>query len=220
MDRLYGALMEAIEHGTLQTHLETAPVVDLDAGMQHLASLVELLPDAPAYPIDAFATIVDLLAPTLRDHPLYRQVCDGLDRAVARQEGDTVAGDRCRQRAEALQQAGRLLDALREFHQAKINWFHGDTLYGALRAMACITDIYAALGLYLAAKKYALAMAALAAQAQTHPTASSSRWRCSPPPTWTTWPGPGSRPRNWRRSPARPTSAGRPTRATSNVTPT
>ncbi len=89
-------------------------------------------------------------------------MCDGLDRAVARQEGEAVAGDRCRQRAEALQQAGRLLDALREFHQAKINWFHGDTLYGALRAMACITDIYSALGLYLAAKKYALAMAALA----------------------------------------------------------
>lgn len=47
---------------------------------------------------------------------------------MRRQEGDAVAGDRCRQRAEALQQAGRLLDALREFHQAKINWFHGDTL--------------------------------------------------------------------------------------------
>jgi hypothetical protein len=106
--------------------------------------------------------IVDVLAPILRDHPLYRQVCDGLDRAVARQEGDAAAADRCRQRAEALQKAGRLLDALREFHQAKINWFHGDTLDGTLRAMANIVDIYAALGMYLAAKKYALAMAALA----------------------------------------------------------
>ena len=47
-------------------------------------------------------------------------------------------------------------------HQAKINWFHGDTLYGTLRAMACITDIYAGLGLYLAGKKYALGMASLA----------------------------------------------------------
>lgn len=106
MDRLYGSLMDAIEHGTLQSHLEAAPVVDFDAGMQHLASLVELLPDAPAYPIDPFGTIIDLLAPTLRDHPLYRQVCDDLDKAVARQEGDAVAGDRCRQRAEALEQCG------------------------------------------------------------------------------------------------------------------
>lgn len=162
VDRLYDSLREAIEHGTLQAHLEPAPVIDLDAGMQHLASLVELLPTAPAYPIDVFSMTVDLLAPILRDHPLYRQVCDGLDRAVARQEGDAAAGDRCRQRAEALQKAGQLLDALREFHQAKINWFHGDTLYGTLRAMANIVDIYAELGMYLAAKKYALAMAALA----------------------------------------------------------
>jgi hypothetical protein len=61
-----------------------------------------------------------------------------------------------------MQKAGRPLDALREFHQAKVNWFHGDTLYGALRAMANIVDIYCALGMYLAAKKYALAMAVLA----------------------------------------------------------
>jgi hypothetical protein len=162
IDRMYAAVTEAIEQGTLQTHLPPAPVIDLDAGMRHLASLTGLLPDAPAYPIDALALLVDLLAPTLRDHPQYRQVCDDLDRAVARQEGDAAAGDRCRQRAEALQAAGRPLDALREFHQAKINWFHGDTLYGTLRAMACITDIYAGLGLYLAGKKYALAMASLA----------------------------------------------------------
>jgi hypothetical protein len=166
IDRMYSAVTEAIEQGTLQTHLPPAPVTDLDAGMRHLAALTGLLPDAPAYPIDALALLVDLLAPTLRDHPLYRQVCDGLDRAVARQEGDAAAGDRCRQRAEALQAAGRPLDALREFHQAKINWFHGDTLYGTLRAMACITDIYAGLGMYLAGKKYALAMASLALSSQ------------------------------------------------------
>ena len=162
IDRMYAAVTEAIEQGTLQTHLPRAPVTDLDSGMRHLAALTRLLPDAPAYPIDGIALLVDLLAPTLRDHPLYRQVCDGLDRAVARQEGDAAAGDRCRQRAEALQAAGLPLDALREFHQAKINWFHGDTLYGTLRAIACITDNYAGLGLYLAGKKYALAMASLA----------------------------------------------------------
>ncbi|WP_433261581.1 hypothetical protein ACQPZF_27215 [Actinosynnema sp. CS-041913] len=162
VDHLYDDLIQAMEHGTLQTHLQTAPVLDLDAGMRHLLTLVELLPEAPTYPIDVFGTVVDLLTPTLRDHPLYRQVCDGLDRAVAAQEGEAAVGDRCRQRAEALSDAGRLLDALREFHQSKINWFHGDTLFGTLLAMSSIVDIYSTLGMYLAAKKYALAMAALA----------------------------------------------------------
>ncbi len=162
IDQQYEALMDAIDRGALQQHLDAAPLVDLDDGMRRLLELSELLPDAPAYPIDTFSAIVDLLAPSLRDHALYRQVCDGLDDAVKRQEGDTAVGDKCRQRATALQEAGRLLDALREFHQAKVNWFHGDTLYGTLRAMANIVDIYCALGMYLAAKKYALAMAAIA----------------------------------------------------------
>jgi hypothetical protein len=162
IDQQYEALMDAIDQGALQQHLDQVPLVDLDAGMRRLLELSDLLPDAPAYPIDTFSTVVDLLAPSLRDHPLYRQVCDGLDEAVKRQEGDAAVGDKCRQRATAFQKAGRLLDALREFHQAKVNWFHGDTLYGALRAMANIVDIYCALGMYLAAKKYALAMAAIA----------------------------------------------------------
>ncbi len=162
LDEQYEALMEAIHEGALQQHLDAAPVVDLDDGMRRLLELTKLLPDARGYPIDSFSAVIDILAPTLRDHPLYRQVCDGLDDAVKRQEGDVAVGDKCRQRATALQKAGRLLDALREFHQAKVNWFHGDTLYGALRAMANIVDIYCALGMYLAAKKYALATAAIA----------------------------------------------------------
>lgn len=162
IDRLYDGVVEAMEHGTLQTHLRAAPVLDLDAGMRHLLALVELLPEAPAYPIGTFAMTVDLLAPVLRDHPLYRQVCDGLDRAVAAQEGEAAVGDRCRQRAQALHEAGRLLEALREFHQAKINWFHGDILSATLLVMANIVDIYSELGMYLAAKKYALAMAVFA----------------------------------------------------------
>ena len=162
VDQLYEALTDAIDQGELQQHLDAAPLVDLDDGMRRLLELCELLPQAPAYPIDTFSAVVDLLAPSLRDHQLYRQVCDGLDEAIKRQEGDVAAGDKCRQRATALQKAGRLLDALREFHQAKVNWFHGDTLFGTLRAIANIVDIYCGLGMYLAAKKYALAMAAIA----------------------------------------------------------
>ncbi|WP_054812228.1 hypothetical protein [Nocardia arizonensis] len=165
IDELYESLMNSIDNGIAQTHLEATeltPLVDLDAAMRHITDLVELLPSAPAYPIDTFSLTIDLLAPTLRDHPLYRTMCDGLDAAVARQEGDAAAGERCLQRAHAFDKAGRPLDALREYHQAKVRWFHGDTLYGALTAIASIIDIYSTLGMYLAAKKYSLALASLA----------------------------------------------------------
>lgn len=165
IDERYEALTAAIDSGTLHGLFDgepSVPLVDLDGGMKRLLELVELLPSAPVYPIDAFVTIIEIHTPLLRDHPSYRQVCDGLDDAVRRQSGDAAVGDRCRQRATALYEADRLLEALREFHQTKVKWFHGDTYYGALRAIANIIDIYCALGMYLAAKKYALAMAYLA----------------------------------------------------------
>ncbi|WP_223838444.1 hypothetical protein [Saccharopolyspora pogona] len=99
IDQQYEALMDAIDQGALQQHLDAAPLVDLDGGMRRLLELSDLLPEALAYPIDTFSTVVDLLAPSLRDHPLYRKVCDGLDDAVKRQEGDAAVGDKCRQRA-------------------------------------------------------------------------------------------------------------------------
>lgn len=165
IDERYEAITGAIESGTLHGFFDRDPnvsLVDLDGGMQRLLELVELLPHAPVYPIDALSTVIEIHTPVLRDHPLYRQVCDGLDDAVRRQEGDAAVGDRCRQRATSLLRADRLLEALREFHQTKVKWFHGDTYYGAVRAIANIVDIYSALGMYLAAKKYALAMGYLA----------------------------------------------------------
>src|SRR5262249_54122281 len=44
--------------------------------------------------------------------------------------------------------------------EAKIRWFHGDTLRGALLTMVVIANIYRDLGLLHAAKQYALATAA------------------------------------------------------------
>ncbi|MGY0236702.1 hypothetical protein [Longispora urticae] len=162
LDERHTQLISALESGELQGHTGKVPLVDVDGGMRRLTQLADLLPQAPAYPIDTFATIIDLLAPSLRGHPLYRQVCHGLDAAVQRQEGEAAVAVKCRRRATALVKDGLPLEALREFHNAKVNWFHGDTLPGTLRVLAGIADIYADLGMYLAAKKYALALASLA----------------------------------------------------------
>jgi len=110
IDQQYEALTDAIDQGALQQHLDAAPLVDIDDGMRRLLELSEQLPDAPAYPIDTFSAVVDLLAPSLRDHPLYRQVCDGLDDAVKRQEGDAAVGDKCRIIREQAYVGGKGID--------------------------------------------------------------------------------------------------------------
>ncbi|WP_024805636.1 hypothetical protein [Nocardia sp. BMG51109] len=165
LDQHYEALIDSIESGTLRSHLDTTeptPIVDLDAAMGHLLTLVELLPDAPAYPIGTLAMTIDVLTPQMQDHRLYQRVCDRLDEAVARRDGDAAVAERCRQRAQSFESAGRPLDALREYHKAKVKWFHGDTFQDALDTIVHIIDLYSELGMYLVAKKYALGLAALA----------------------------------------------------------
>ena len=57
----------------------------------------------------------------------------------------------------------RLLDALEEFHKAKIEWWSGETVRGSLLAMILIARLYLELRLPQASKSYALAVAYIAA---------------------------------------------------------
>ena len=136
--------------------------LDVAEGLEYLDRLVELLPQARAFPVGTVSETFQMLAPALTGDPRYAKVRDRLDAAVAAVSGDRAVAERCRTRALAFRRAGRLLDALRELHEAKINWWNGDTLRGSLLAMRLIGQIYNELGLPHAAKQYALAAAGIA----------------------------------------------------------
>lgn len=137
--------------------------VDIDSAMKLLTRLVDLLPMARAYSVRELAKVFNILVPLFIDHPSYLKVRDGLDEAIAAVEGDAALADRCRNRAIAFIEADRPLEALLEMHRAKVKWFNGDTLYGAILAMRYIASVYEDLGLMYAAKMYACVAAALAA---------------------------------------------------------
>lgn len=162
IDEAHLMLTQAVESGSLQQHIGTAPLLDIDYAMSRLCELVDVMRTAPPYPLDEFATLIDLLTPSLRDHHLYRRVCDGIDEAIQRQAGAAAVAERCRQRAFSLLAVDRPLEALHELHEAKTNWFHGDTLRESLHAIGVIYQIYDYLGMHFAAKRYALGLAMLA----------------------------------------------------------
>lgn len=137
----------------------TLPLIDVEGGMRAWTDLVDLLPQAPLLPVDTFARLVDALAPILVDQPGWRHLVDELAEAVKRTSGNAAAAEHARDRALALLKSDRLLDSLRELHSAKVDWWSGDTLRGALLSMLLIADIYQRLQLPLAAKQYALAAA-------------------------------------------------------------
>jgi hypothetical protein len=141
------------------------PFADIDLAMASLLEIIDILPQAPLFPVDSLARSFDMLTPALVDHPLYPLVRSGLDEATSRQAGEASTADRCRTRATALYRSGKKLAALRELHEAKVKWWHGDTARDSVLAMLRISGIYSDLLLLQAAKKYALLAAFAALQA-------------------------------------------------------
>ncbi|MFG3642437.1 hypothetical protein ACGF3C_19460 [Micromonospora sp. NPDC047762] len=138
------------------------PLVDVGHAMSCLAELVGLLAEAPTYPVDSLANYFDMIAPILADHPLYDRVRGGLDEVTSRQSGDAAKAQRCRARAISMCRSGNWPAALRDLHEAKVAWWHGDTMRDALLSMRFISRVYSELAMPLAAKQYGLSVAYLA----------------------------------------------------------
>lgn len=134
----------------------------VDDAMNAWSELLDMLDDAPLFPVERFAEYFDLLTPVLFTHPRYRAVVDSLDRRIESTAGRAAVADRCRRRAITLYETGNYSAAVREFHEAKIGWWSGDTVRGSLLAMMLIARCYEELGYMHAAKQSALLTAYLA----------------------------------------------------------
>lgn len=155
-----GVKLDAADIDT--SDLDSLELVGLDAALEYLDRLVDLLPRARAYSVRQLAEVFNMFAPLAVTHPSYSKIRDGLDAATAAVVGDAAAAARCRDRARSFVRAGRPLEALTELHDAKVKWFNGDTMYGSVLTMRFIAHIYADLSLMYAAKMYACTAAALA----------------------------------------------------------
>lgn len=142
------------------------PLRDLDGGMATISALLEVLPSAPLFPIEHTAELFEMLTLSLANHPEYQRLRDGLDEAVARVGGDASKAERAHARAITFAEAGQLLRALAEVHEAKIGWRHGETIEESIPMMLLAASIYEHLGLFFAAKLHAYAAAVAANGAQ------------------------------------------------------
>ncbi|OFI36750.1 hypothetical protein BIU82_11755 [Arthrobacter sp. SW1] len=161
------AMIVGTEDMTLQEILGKAGSAEavnirLDPLMTTLGDLAELLPIARAFPVQTTCDLFEAYSPVLVAHEQYEKVRNALDKAICSVEGDNAVAERCRSRALTFIKSEKPLLALREFHKAKINWFHGDTMRGSVLAMLTIASVYSDLKLPHAAKKYALNAASIA----------------------------------------------------------
>ena len=127
------------------------------------SEIMDHLEKTPLFPIETLADILQLLVPLWSQHAEWRELLDAVDAALGERSGRHTIGARARDRAMTLLKSGRCLDALEEFHQAKVEWWSGETLRGSLLAMMIIAELYLELKLPQASKSYALAVSYIAA---------------------------------------------------------
>ena len=137
--------------------------IDLPSAVAAWTELAMALEDTPLFPVDHLSRMLGIFAPALIDMPEWRNLVDLVDHAVERTSGKAAVAARARDRALALMRANRPIDALEEFHKAKLDWWSGDTLRGSLLTMLMIAKLYLEVRLPLAAKSHALSAAGIAA---------------------------------------------------------
>ena len=125
--------------------------------------LMENLENTPLFPVQSLADNLQMLLPLWSNRAEWRALLDLADQAVGERIGKHAIAARARDRAVQLLDAGRCLDALDEFHQAKADWWSGETIRGSLLSMLMIAKIYLDLKFPQASKSYALAVSYIAA---------------------------------------------------------
>ncbi|MCZ3365419.1 MULTISPECIES: hypothetical protein [Methanobacterium] len=141
---------------------ENTHIIDFSETINNWLRLVEIVKDAPLFPLDRFSDRLTEFSKYIGDDPHYDELTEKVDILLSKRYGEFKAAEKCRDRAMVFYKEGKILKAINQLHQAKIKWFAEETLYGSLLAIILISQWYLELGLSFAAKYYALAAAYIA----------------------------------------------------------
>lgn len=137
----------------------------LDLAFLRWQHTLDLIKDAPLFPLDWFVDIINKLTnrrPSISSHTAYDTLTLQLDELLAERMGEIAAADKSLERANIYYDNQFYLKAIRQLHQSKIKWFTQETLEKSLSAMLTISKCYQDIGLTFAAKYYALLAAYIA----------------------------------------------------------
>jgi hypothetical protein len=163
-----------MEEGALRRRADLMYVDPLGA-LVAWQQLVALLPEAPLFPVEEFASTVSFWAPDLSSLDQWSDFIAALDEQVEAAGGHQAVGLRSLQRAEAFRLAGKPFAALAQLQSARSHLIVGGTRDQVVEALLDASRSYGELGLLYAAKHYALAAGAVDSQEEHGPGMASSR---------------------------------------------
>lgn len=155
--------MEAYEAGELIR--VNVPLVDVPGSLEAFHHLTQVMDDAPLFPVETIARILNLHALAMVDLPHYDEVVAAVDARLKTTNGEAAAANTALVRAQTLAGGGRLVPALKYLHRARNGLFSGEVHYELVEATLATSLAFRDLSLYMASKQYALAASYLVSRA-------------------------------------------------------
>ncbi len=146
----------------LQFYKGVDPDFDLDTAFKWWRKLADSIDKAPLFPLEQFSDVMVSLTNMIGDDERFLEITDKLDDLLAARMGGHAAAYKCRDRAMAFYDHGKIVQAIEHLHRAKINWFSAEALGGTIVASRFIAQCYDELGMKYAAKYYLLSSFILA----------------------------------------------------------
>lgn len=139
----------------------TAVSVDLRETFHWWFKLAAAAKKARLFPIEQVADLMTALTPIFGQDERFSTLVERIDALLEERSRGFLVAEKCRDRAYALLEANKPLEAIDELHRVKVRWFTGDSLRGSVMALLVLSDAYLDLGLVYAAKHHALGAAFL-----------------------------------------------------------
>ncbi len=136
--------------------------LDFSGAYQWWKKLVDTVDNAPLFHIDILSKILNMFIIYFDKNPNFRELIESVDQKLSERKGGVIIAENCRKRAEMFYRNEEILKAIKEFHEAKLNWFNEETIHESLISMLMLSSYYNELGLTIAGKYYALATAYIA----------------------------------------------------------
>lgn len=136
--------------------------LDFSGAYEWWKKLVDTVDDAPLFHLDILSKMLNMFIIHFDKNPNFRELIESVDQKLSERKGGAIIAENCRKRAEMFYRNGEILKAIKEFHEAKLNWFNEETIHESLISMLMLSSYYNELGLTRAGKYYALATAFIA----------------------------------------------------------
>ncbi len=142
----------------------TCKPFDISRAISFWSRMINLVEKASLFPLENFADCLTSLVEFEHDNEEFIDLCSKINELLTKRTSGNVAAEKCRDRALVCFRKEKYVSGIYQLQKSKISWFSAETLTGSILSMILLSEMYSRLGLFHAAKYYALGAAYLAYQ--------------------------------------------------------